>query len=1197
MNSRGPFAAMFCRTSLVGCFLAWVLIMPGFSGAQISIASGSIQGTITDPTGLVLPGARVTITSGDTGQVVTLTTTSAGEYSSGPLPPGKYLVRVENEGFKTTEMSLVVQIGTVTSGNLKLQIGQASNLVEVKASAVTVNTDQATVQGVLTEQQIENLPFDGRNFIDLAQLEPGVQTQNVNDNETHLSRGAISIGGRDGYTGTVVEVDGLDLSDNTGNALANISASAIQEFSISQSSADSSDEATDVGAVNIATRTGTNTPHGEALYLFRDRALSADFPGGDASLYQRHNFAGNLGAPIIKNKLFFFVNGDRYKQDLGFPVTVAPPMQDISAIVPEPLRSTLLSGRLDYNAPREARFFYRFDYDNTKTVGAFQPTFSLQRETNNTPEHAVGMDFGRGKYTHSIRFGYVKSQNVFGDGTQELGVYNPLGNLSLNFGRGFHAGPDPNQPQKYYISRKQLKYDGVRSFAAHLLRYGFNYTRIAEANFTPFGLDGPVLKSQLIPQYIAMAANGPFRNGSGNPLNYPVEGGLAIQLGNGEGYSTEIPGFGQSGGALPTDNRIQWYLGDTWKIKPFLTASYSVRYVRDTGVLDYLPPIPCSAINTSVFSPTPTCIGNLLDMFGPGLSATARQDNNNFAPQVGVVWDVFRNGKTVFRAGGGVFYQTSYYNKFSASTGSRISLLPQGLFAFAAGQGDGEGCATGSFRFPTPGGGFTLVTSTPPTSAHPNGLDIQSQVCGQPIGSVGEDVYALSQAYRGAWAAAGPQSNPTFIGNTLSPYGLFAPNYRTPYTYDMNVGLQHEIRPGIVASADYIRKISVHTPLLIDANHVGAARYLNTTAALGAINLTNESFGCPDGIGGIDCTIGAGASIEDYAGNGLTSTTNFLGAPPSAFGLTPDQGAAFAGKNPNVAQGFFYYPIGRGVYNALEVSLRQQTVNPFPFADNMHLQFSYTFSRYEEPINQTSAGLVDYDHPLATMGPANFDRTHQFSVGAIFNLRKAPNVALIAHVASPFAQFMSIVDQGRAGEMFHTDFTGDGTTGDLLPGTRNGSFGRDIKSGKLTSFLNKYNNTVAGTVLPAGMAVENAGLFTQSQLIALGAVADSIPMGPTTDRANLGWLKTVDLKVSWPIKVRENIVLEPSAAVYNLFNFVNYDTSPAALPSGVLDGAPGSVNGTSNSLSDRAPERAAQGPGIFSLGTARQFEFGIKISF
>ena len=1201
MSARISGCLWRCRVNCLVAALVTFLLLPTLLVGQVTISSGSVQGTVTDPTGSVVVGARITITGKETGQTLHVTTTSAGVYASGPLTPGSYVVRVETEGFKITELTVTVQVGVTSSGNIRLQLGEAKQIIEVKDSDVQVNTEQATLQGVLTTGQIEQLPINGRDFIDLAQLEPGVQTQDVADStETHLSRAGISVGGR--YSaGTVVEIDGVDMSDGTGNSLGNISASSIQEFSITQSSADPSNETSDSGGVNIVTRTGSNAVHGEGLYLFRDRSLAANFPGGVSSPYQRHDFAGNVGGPIIKDRLFFFASGERYKQDLGFPVNVAPPLQDISSVVPEPLRSSLLSGRLDYIALRGARLFYRFNYDNTKTVGAFQPTFALQREVDNTPSHAVGVDFTTGRSTHSFRFGYAKNQVLFGDATSEPGVYNPLGNVTVNFGRGFHAGPDANQPQKFYHSNEQIKYDGSHSFSAHVFRYGFAYTRIQKATFVPFALDGPVLKSQLIPTNIAIAAAGPFPGGSGNPLNYPVAGNLSIQIGNGEGFLTEIPGFNQKGGAFPTDNRIQWYVGDTWKVKPYLTLNYSLRYARDTGILDTdLAPIPCSTINTSVFSPAPPCTGNLLDMFGTGLSARPRQDNNNFAPQVGLAWDLFKNGKTVLRAGAGLFYATSIYQ------GNRPELLSSGLFSFTANSDTGEGCNTGLFRFPVAGGGFTPVTRTPSTAAHPGGLDIATQVCGQPIGSVGEDVFALAQAYKAAWTAAGPQANPNFVGNTLAPSLLYAPNYRTPYSYQINVGVQHEISKGTIFSADYVRSLSLHYAIGIDTNHVGDSRYLNKTAALNAINGTNASFGCPAGTAGIQCSIAAGATMEDFAGNGLTSTTNFLGAPPSAFGLTPDFGAAFAGINPNVAQGLFYYPIGRAVYNALQVSLRQRVDHPLPFTKGMNLQFSYALSRYENPLQATNqntddqtAGAFagDYRNPLAHMGPSSFDRTHQFSLGTVIDVSKGLRVAVIAHVKSPLSQTMNVPDQGRAGEIFYTDFTGDGTTGDILPGTRVGSFGRDIKASSLSSFLNKYNGTVAGMILPAGQALIDAGLFTKDQLVALGAVADSIPLGPTSDRAAFGWLKTIDLKLSWPLKIGERFVLEPSAAAYNLFNFVNYDINPGARLSGVLDGAPGAVNGTTNSLSDRAPERAGQGPGVFSLGTARQFEFGMKLTF
>src|SRR5882724_9399085 len=302
-SSRCP---MRVRVGLAGMALAAMLILPVSAPAQTTVSTGSIQGTVLDQTGAVVSTAKITITNRDTGQIVRLVTTSTGTYASGSLAPGIYVVRVESEGFKTAELSVIVQVSVTSSGNIRLQVGNIAEKVEVQSSEIGVNTEQATLQGVLTRQQIESLPINGRNYIDLAQLEPGIQTQDTSDSETYLSRAGISVGGQ--YSGaTRVEVDGLDLSDGSGNSLSNISSGSIQEFSITQSTADPSSEATNTGGVNIVTRTGTNAAHGEALYLFRDRTLSADFPGGQHPPYQRHDFAGNLGAPIVKDKLFFFL--------------------------------------------------------------------------------------------------------------------------------------------------------------------------------------------------------------------------------------------------------------------------------------------------------------------------------------------------------------------------------------------------------------------------------------------------------------------------------------------------------------------------------------------------------------------------------------------------------------------------------------------------------------------------------------------------------------------------------------------------------------------------------------------------------------------------------------------------------------------------------------------------------------------------
>ena len=149
--------------------------------SQTTVGTGSIVGIVSDPSGAVVTGAKVTVTNLSTGQRISLTTNNAGAFNSGALVPGNYAAKVTAKGFSSVETHVTVLVGNTATVNVKLQIGQESQVVEVQSTTVAVNTEQATVQGVLNAEQIENLPVNGRNFLDLAQLEPGVQIQDGQD--------------------------------------------------------------------------------------------------------------------------------------------------------------------------------------------------------------------------------------------------------------------------------------------------------------------------------------------------------------------------------------------------------------------------------------------------------------------------------------------------------------------------------------------------------------------------------------------------------------------------------------------------------------------------------------------------------------------------------------------------------------------------------------------------------------------------------------------------------------------------------------------------------------------------------------------------------------------------------------------------------------------------------------------------------
>lgn len=143
----------------------------------VSTNGGSIQGTITDPTGAAVPNASITLLNSETGGRKDLKSDGSGYYSVGPLTPGAYKITISSPGFQTLAVTTVIRVGTATPGSFKLPVGSAGETVQVDAGSIQLNTDQAGVSDVLTSEQIQTLPINGRNFLDVAQIEPGVVLQ------------------------------------------------------------------------------------------------------------------------------------------------------------------------------------------------------------------------------------------------------------------------------------------------------------------------------------------------------------------------------------------------------------------------------------------------------------------------------------------------------------------------------------------------------------------------------------------------------------------------------------------------------------------------------------------------------------------------------------------------------------------------------------------------------------------------------------------------------------------------------------------------------------------------------------------------------------------------------------------------------------------------------------------------------------
>ena len=1196
------FKRLLMFTLLVTCVLS---LSTGLL-AQTTVGQGSIQGTITDPSGAVVGGAKITITHKETGQVQTTTSTNSGTYNSGGLIPGDYVLRVEAKGFRTAERAFAAQVGVTSSGNIKLEVGEASQVVEVQASSIQVNTEQSTVQGVITGDQIDKLPVDGRNFLDLAQLEPGVQIQDGQTfDPTKAGYSSISINGVFGRTPRI-ELDGVDISDETvGTTTQNVGLSSIQEFNISRSNLDLSTELTSAGAVNVTTRSGTNDIHGQAFYNFRGRdAGVASFPGAQVGYYQRNNFGGRVGGPIIKDKLFFFLDGERMKQDGLLPLVVPAPFQALTGGFLSPFRDSEVTGKLDWQATKNVHVFYRFTYNWNKSEANFGYDYQVYSNKDNTPSDAVGVDFNQGSWSHSFRFGYLKFHNLIGDSTHGASFYNPLPNDEiLFFDLGLQlSGPNLLAPQQTFQSNKQIKYDGSKVWGSHVFRFGMGFNDINGGGFASFFGNAPLLE--------AASFTGPAGGSATDPTAYPLLGAV---LGNGQGFFTEKPNFGYpAGGQL--DHRFQWYVGDSWKWKPNFTVTYGLRYNRDTGRSDSdLASIPCSVVAAAIAP----CTGStpLLNEFGPGLGAPVKQPNTQFGPQIGFAWDPKKTGKTVIRAGAGIYYENSIFNN---TLFDRPAKLAKGLFFQSA----NLNCAgPGSTSFFIPGKGN--VTTVNNAAGQP--VDLGGGVCGQPMSISGPLVYALQQEFQAAVKAQGPTSNPSYVGNTLeisSPLqGLsaFDPNFRNARSYQFNIGMQHEIWKGGVLTADYIRNVSTRFMLTIDQNHVGDARFLNAQAGTNAINATLADCGvttiaaglaaCPGGPNP-NTAITAPLSIDDFAARGLDSGNAFGGGPANL------SGAAFGGINRSVGVGDFEVPEGRSTYNGLQMSYKQQLANPMPGFTSMNMTIAYTLSRFLGDGGNDqffSATAVDFNNPGYYTGPTSLDRTDQFKFGITGEIaHHGPRLSVIgnfgtAHPSTPFLLAASNPAIASSGEIFRTDLTGDGTVQDIFPTTsgqaagKPGQFDRSVSPSQLTNLVNSWNGTTAGTLTPAGQALVAAGLFTTAQLQQLGAVKPFV-IPPPGGAVGNGIFREVSTTLAWPIKITERINIEPSFSAFNVFNLANFGTETGGLTNQTTPFAPGStapagnVNGTSAG-STRESLRIGTGSGIFSLGAPRQVEWGIRLNF
>ncbi len=1189
-----------------------LLSITAFGFGQVTtVNGGSIQGVITDPSGAIIPEANITVSSGDTGTTRNTVTDSSGIYIVGPLVPGNYTVKVGKPGFTGLSVKTVVRTGTVTNGNYKLTVGESTTTVEVSVGSVQVNTDQTSVSDVISAEQIKNLPVNGRNFLDLAQVEPGVVLQSGESfDPTKAGYSAISIGGVSGRS-TRILLDGQDITDETvGTTIFNVSQGAINEFQLNRSNQDVSGDVTSTGQVLVSTNSGTNAFHGQLFGQFQDhRALFARSTNGADPQFQRNQFGGSIGGPVLKNKLYFFANAERIKQDSAAVSPIDPSglfgsVYNLAPTIPTPYRETYSTGRLDYDGPLHGHYFVRGNYNvNAVSSNNDGQGYWLYANRDNTYGVAGGADYQFGHFTHSFRVSYEKFHNLMSDATgSNSSIYNAIPGFAFyNTALNFYSGPNYLAPQGTYQSDKQFRYDGSWIKGQHTVRFGYSLNRILGGGFASFMGLGPRVSENT--SSLLANCNG---DGVSAPCpDDPVRGyhPVTVYIGNGQGFFTENSGFGEIGGGV-FDWRQGAYVADSWKVTPSFTVTAGVRWSSDTGRANQdVPQINCSDVDPSL---NPGCSGSqsLFAQWDPQLAGKTKQNWANFGPQIGFVFSP-GDHKTAIRAGFGIYYENDVFNN---TTNLRNGLLKNGPFNSTPGLCSGGG----TYQLNMPDG--STVDSV-------NGVSIR-QICNSPMSVAGPALIQLEQQLQTATKADPTLPNSSYVGNNLAMGGsagtlAYGAPYRTPYAQQWSFGVQHEFGQGIVVSVDYIHNSTLKFGQVIDFNHVGAARYLDSTAAKNAIAATADSFPACSGMtgsGAVNCVINQGGTIDDFSNNGLDSGNQVSGGDPTQVsGYT----SAFPGKNPLLGNGNFVMPIGRSGYDALQIVYKESKTHPAPGINSVNIQGSYSLSRVvssygagstdsSDQFFGSSASSWDYDNPTLFMGRSALDHKHQVTMAAIFNLKYGPRVALTGQFrsAAPTNLTLDNLNGGTAG-IFTSDVTGDGTVGDIAPGTLPGAYMHDVKPGTLQNYIDNFNQTKANTLTPAGQALVSAGLMTPQQLIALGGAIQPIASLPQHSAIANPTFRNIDASFAYPIslsKFREGMNIEPAIAFYNVFNMANYSNKPL----GVLENttsAGGVVNndgnyvGGPNTYPIVNANRAQRGSGTFNQGAARTTEFQLKFNF
>jgi len=675
------------KVLLAAALTLFLIAIPAFA----QLPTGTILGTVKDATGAVVAGASATVKNLDTGFSRVSTTGDDGSYRFNALPVGNYEVDVTHEGFNAeTRTGLTLTVDQQAVVNIVLTVGATAQRVVVTGEAPQVNTTNSSLGGLVTEQKIAELPLNGRNYLDLTSLQAGVSNTGSTESAVRGIGGDIFSADGAPTRSNNYMLDGAIMQNLYGLnpqsvAYTSLGVDGIKEFKVITNLFSAEYGMTMGSQITMVSKGGTNQFHGDAFEYVRNAALDAEnfFDAGPIPQYQRNQFGGSFGGPIKKDKTFFYGVYEGLRENLGLTVldttpaagchgpagavvwngvgnqptgslgpcpqlgvdplgtgssnsvTISPVIAPLLAILPNPSPSLAASDeftfpdtqrthenygqmRVDENLSNSDSLFVRYTVDDTLQSKFFNyPTIPdsltsrsqyLTLSENHTFSPSLINTF-RASYS---RTGFLT--NSFSTLNFPMVIGQPTGVFSINGAASPGYGPESVNDSVVRQNILTFSDDIFWNKGKHSLKFGTLINRYGQAITDDFFTAGSIGFSSLADFMQGLVTSTSFTPSNANVNRY---------------YRYTTLGF---------------YAQDDFRVSQRLTLNLGLRYEFNTTPQE---------MNGRQYAFLGNFANDTTTTHGPVIQNDSLK---NFSPRIGFAWDVFGDGKTSIRGGGGIYY-------------------------------------------------------------------------------------------------------------------------------------------------------------------------------------------------------------------------------------------------------------------------------------------------------------------------------------------------------------------------------------------------------------------------------------------------------------------------------------------------------------------------------------------------------------